>query len=199
MRPAVDHRPAILKTAAHLFAEKAFHKVLMGDVAARAGIAKGTIYRFYPDKESLFVAICLDWMDTLLKELRRAVASCRDGRSRLAEVIQRMLEHHRARRDFFRVSQRAEGFAALLKSPGFHRHRAAIRQLIAGIIRDGQARGEFRRIDAGIAANALSGMLKGFMHFDQRRRSTAALTRELLDLFSHGVSQGRGGSRKDPR
>ena len=42
----------ILEAAAQLFATHRYHEVRMEDVAAEAGVAKGTIYRYFKDKEA---------------------------------------------------------------------------------------------------------------------------------------------------
>src|SRR5690606_29685722 len=47
-------REAILAAALDEFAERGFEGARLDDVARRAGIAKGTIYLYFADKESLF-------------------------------------------------------------------------------------------------------------------------------------------------
>ena len=51
-----DKREAILAAASIEFAERDFHQVLMDDVSARAGVGKGTLYRYFPTKDELFIA-----------------------------------------------------------------------------------------------------------------------------------------------
>ena len=49
-----DRREAILSAALDEFAERGFEAARLEDVAKRAGIAKGTIYLYFRDKETLF-------------------------------------------------------------------------------------------------------------------------------------------------
>jgi AcrR family transcriptional regulator len=51
--PAV-RREAILDAALTVFAERGFEAARLDDVAARAGVAKGTLYLYFKDKEALF-------------------------------------------------------------------------------------------------------------------------------------------------
>lgn len=44
----------ILSAALEIFAEKGYHDTTVDDIAKRAGIAKGSIYRYFPSKEALF-------------------------------------------------------------------------------------------------------------------------------------------------
>ncbi|NBT62453.1 MAG: TetR/AcrR family transcriptional regulator, partial [Planctomycetia bacterium] len=44
----------ILAAAEVMFASKRFHEVLMEDIAIGAGVGKGTIYRYFKNKEELY-------------------------------------------------------------------------------------------------------------------------------------------------
>jgi AcrR family transcriptional regulator len=48
---------AILDAALDVFAESGFAQARLEDVAARAGVAKGTIYLYFPSKQALFEAL----------------------------------------------------------------------------------------------------------------------------------------------
>src|SRR5438132_9000863 len=51
---APERREAILAAALDEFSARGFAAARLDDVAARAGVAKGTIYLYFRDKESLF-------------------------------------------------------------------------------------------------------------------------------------------------
>lgn len=50
-------REQLLDTAAAMFAEKPYEDVWMEDIAARAGVSRGTLYHYYPSKRDIYVAI----------------------------------------------------------------------------------------------------------------------------------------------
>ena len=57
-RPTQDERrAAILAAALDVFAENGFAAARLDDVAQKAGVAKGTLYLYFPDKEALFEAL----------------------------------------------------------------------------------------------------------------------------------------------
>ncbi len=57
-RPTQDERRAAILTAAlDVFAENGFAAARLDDVAQKAGVAKGTLYLYFPDKEALFEAL----------------------------------------------------------------------------------------------------------------------------------------------
>jgi AcrR family transcriptional regulator len=54
---AARNRARILEAAALLFAERSPQEVTMDDIAKRAGVGRGTLYRRYPDRASIAVAL----------------------------------------------------------------------------------------------------------------------------------------------
>jgi AcrR family transcriptional regulator len=66
-------RRAILESALAEFAERGFAAARLDDVALRAGVAKGTLYLYFEDKEALFEEL-----------IRSAVAPLMDQFSRIA-------------------------------------------------------------------------------------------------------------------
>jgi AcrR family transcriptional regulator len=49
----LDKREAILEAAVDLFAERGFYGTAVPDIASRAKVGAGTIYRYFPSKEAL--------------------------------------------------------------------------------------------------------------------------------------------------
>jgi AcrR family transcriptional regulator len=69
-RPAGEHkaarRAAILRAGMHVFAEHGFEAARLDEVAARAGVAKGTLYLYFADKTALFEEIIRDAVAPLI-------------------------------------------------------------------------------------------------------------------------------------
>lgn len=64
---AVRNRAAVLEAAARLFAERGVAAVSMDQIAAAAGVGKGTLFRRFGDKSGLAVAL-LDARERVLQE-----------------------------------------------------------------------------------------------------------------------------------
>ena len=58
----------LLDAALELFAEKGFAATRSEEVAARAGVSKGTLYLYYPSKEELFKAVVRQNLSSLIAE-----------------------------------------------------------------------------------------------------------------------------------
>lgn len=70
-------RQAILDVALSVFAERGFDAARLDDVAARAGVAKGTLYLYFDDKETLFEEVVRGAVSPILERLG-ALASAPD-------------------------------------------------------------------------------------------------------------------------
>jgi AcrR family transcriptional regulator len=66
-RDAAENRGRILEAAAQLFATKAPASVTMEDIARAAGVGRATLYRRYPDRAAIAVAL-LDEHERALQE-----------------------------------------------------------------------------------------------------------------------------------
>lgn len=188
MRRPKDHRPAILSAAARLFRQKRFHEVLVEDVAAAAGVAKGTIYRFYRTKEELLAEICFVSLEELACDLARIARQPVRARVRLGRMVEGAARYFREHSDFFEVMQREWGQACLAKRSPFQTSRKKAREIYAGVIRDGQAAGEFRTVDARTAADMLMGMNRSMIHFGDSRLPPRRVAQLILEVFLGGIA-----------
>ncbi|NML72584.1 helix-turn-helix transcriptional regulator [Rhizobium sp. S-51] len=68
-RDPEERRAEILAAAFALFSERGFAATRIEDVAARAGIAKGTVYLHFPDKEALFTSLASGMASPLLARM----------------------------------------------------------------------------------------------------------------------------------
>ncbi len=89
-----QRRQAIVETAARLFAAEGFAGCEMERVAAEVGIAKGTLYLYFPGKQELFFA-CVDWGMSWMQQTVRAAAE-RGGESDPFERIRRGIREYLA-------------------------------------------------------------------------------------------------------
>ena len=70
-----DARPAeLLAAALALFVERGYANTRLEDVAARAGVSKGTLYLYYTNKEELFKAVVRTGLVSPLLEAREVIA-----------------------------------------------------------------------------------------------------------------------------
>jgi AcrR family transcriptional regulator len=152
-----EHRPQqIIEAALEVFGEQGLANARLQDIADRAGVSKGTIYLYFPNKEELFREVIR----------QTAVAAIESGEKTLAQGTPTE-----------QLCTAMRGYWNFVRSPVFRTlHRLVLGELhqfpdlaqfyadevvsrglrlLSGIIRRGIDTGEFREIDPTTAARML--------------------------------------------
>src|SRR5690606_11429617 len=87
-------RDRILRAALEVFARRGFHQALLDEVAKAAGVGKGTIYLYVPDKEGLLLEAIQHQMGVHEREIREQVASAHDPIDQLYRLIYLEFQHY---------------------------------------------------------------------------------------------------------
>src|SRR5262245_60579054 len=137
-------RDAILNAALEEFSAHGFEAARLDDVAKRAGIAKGTIYLYFSDKEELFQALVRSYISPVVGALERVThidAPLRVMAEQLAELFVREIVETR-RKDIIRLIL-SEG-PRFPKLAEFYYREVIARalQAVRGVLRRGVERGE---------------------------------------------------------
>ncbi|GAB3801496.1 TetR/AcrR family transcriptional regulator [Micromonospora zhanjiangensis] len=98
-RRRVDTRQRLFEAAVELIAEQGFSATTVDDIAARAGVAKGTVYYNFASKTSLFEELLRHGIGLLTEQFRAAVAGL-PPRPALAALVRAQLEYIRRYRAF---------------------------------------------------------------------------------------------------
>jgi AcrR family transcriptional regulator len=77
----------ILEAAQDLLVEKGYRDASMDEIAARVGIAKGTLYQHFPRKEDLVLALLEQHVERFTHTVDAAAASLLPARARLEQVL----------------------------------------------------------------------------------------------------------------
>lgn len=72
-REREDRRNIIIDAAERVFASKPFDRVNIREIASEAGISHATIYRYFPDQQTLFVEAFLRGVQEVLPRIEEAV------------------------------------------------------------------------------------------------------------------------------
>jgi AcrR family transcriptional regulator len=183
-----DKEQAILEAAARVFSGRPFHEVLIDDVAARAHVGKGTIYRYFQTKEDLFFAAILHSFDELSAALAVSLERETSPVRRLERIAREVLSFSWERRDLFalllsderRFPQREEEL---------EKRREAISRLVQETILEGIRRREFRGIDARVGAELFRGMLRAATWLRRRQETLDELVSEIVGIFTRGIER----------
>ncbi|AQA10821.1 hypothetical protein BV401_10340 [Streptomyces malaysiensis subsp. malaysiensis] len=85
--PRATRRQVLIKVAGELFNERAFDAVTTEMIGARAGVTGPALYRHFPSKQALLIAVLEDPLNELLVHARETAAEVTDPRKALEEMI----------------------------------------------------------------------------------------------------------------
>jgi len=179
-------RERILQSAAELFADREFDLVLIDEVAAHAGVGKGSVYRQFKSKEELYAAAVIDGFAELQREIRTALAGCTSMREQIATIVRHTVRFFWTRRQFF----------ALLRDPKalppsqerqYRAQRNELSRLISGVLDEAVRRGAMRPgFDTRIAAEALLGMVRGINRYGREYTTPDHAADIVTSIFLDG-------------
>ncbi len=188
----------LLEAALAVFAEKGFSAARLDEIAARAGVSKGTLYLYFPNKEALLEALVDSAILPRIERIERLVAGWRGSSALLLRAIARMvagvLRHERLVAFPKLVIAEATNFPAFAER---YRRRVIDRGvgLLGRIIARGIGRGEFRRVDPETTARLLLAPVlfaaiwqTCFARFDTEPFDPLPLLRAHLDIFLRGLA-----------
>lgn len=164
-------RDQIVDAALTCFARSGYHATTMADVAAEAGVSKGTPYLYFPSKEALFIALHDQWDCGLADRVQAAIAALPEpGRHSprrvlgvvAAAVATHVVEHAATCRVLLEARALAAhepGIAAAVQAADTRTHKQLERLVAAGI-----EAGEWPAgTDPALAARLLMAGLYGLM------------------------------------
>lgn len=192
-RRGADKRARILKAAVKVFAKKGFHETKVAEIARAAGVADGTIYLYFKNKDDVLISVFEENIDQLSARLREDLGSLPDTATKIRHIVRSQLGVIKARRDLAEVLS-----VTLRQSNRFLRQFAAPKfsdylDIIAEVIEAGQRDGEVRKdVAPRVVARALFGALDGLLLTWALGRSPASrLERAALqvaDIIVQGLS-----------
>jgi AcrR family transcriptional regulator len=157
VRKLAARRAAILAAARDALAEKGIAAIQIASVAERAGIAAGTVYRYFPSKTELVAAVVAGLSGEEIAALERAAAAAPGPLSALAAAIATFAMRAIARRRLV-LALLAEAVEPEL-SGALASYRRELAAALEKLIRKALEGRHLEQQDAALAAPALIGAL----------------------------------------
>jgi AcrR family transcriptional regulator len=152
-----DKRGRILSAARHLVSAGGFGEASIDSIAAHAGVATGTVYRYFASKNELLAEVVRDASHYELEIIKAVRASRASAREKLSKAIEAfMMRAIRGRRLAYVLV--VEPMNSGVGEVRLHYRRALI-AVIAQIIAEGVRTHEWPRQDPQVAAAAVAGAM----------------------------------------
>lgn len=190
-----EKQQQILRAAAEVFAARDFHEVLMDEVAARAGVGKGTLYRYFPNKDELYFATIFSGMEGLRAEIESQARRGAKLAATLEAIAGGLLRYFWARRPLLTLIHHYEHRLRGPQGGEWLERRTAIAKSIADIFREAARRGEIHHVNPRLAAELFLGMVRSANVYRTEKDRPERLGREVASILLDGLRNGKPKSR----
>jgi AcrR family transcriptional regulator len=156
-------RDSLLNAARTVFSREGYAASSVEDVAAEAGIAKGTVYLYFKSKEELYAAALLRDIRTLAGEARAQMAGVSSLREKVETFLRVRVEYCRMHEDFLKIYLAEYGGMCAKNSISKQMRRLQRDNLrhVASLIEAAMRRQEIRPVPAGPLAAKLFDIARG--------------------------------------
>jgi AcrR family transcriptional regulator len=163
------NRENVLRAARQAFAESGYD-VPLDEIAARAGVGPGTVYRHFPSKEALFEAVTRARVENLVADAQQRAAAAEPGPAFFGFLL-RLADEAAAKRDLPQA----------IAVPGALRD--AMHSSLGLLLRNAQNAGAVR---PGVTANDLVVLLKGML-VSLQQDPDPALRDRIVAIIADGL------------
>ncbi len=184
-----NKRRQIVATAAKLFSSQPYHKVRLDDVAADAGIGKGTVYIYFKSKEDLYYSLIAESFGELVGRVQSQLHS-HPGHfeTRLRLVIAALVEFSLQHPELFEV-MRVVGVPAE-KTP-LDDKRKEMAGLINMVIREGVEQGQCVDTHPEWTSLYLPAIVRATILYQQAPIDGNALIDHIVHTITRGICHGK--------
>lgn len=150
----------ILKAAIKVFAKNGFHNSKISQIAKEAGVADGTIYLYFKNKDDILIRLFEEKLDEIISELREDLEKVDDAREKFKIFVRKHLSTLESNRNLAEViSVELRQSHKFMKE--YHPEKfGEYLNILSLIIREGKEEGLFRSdVMPGIVKRSIFGAL----------------------------------------
>ncbi|RIL05414.1 MAG: hypothetical protein DCC71_10495 [Proteobacteria bacterium] len=203
----VQQRQRILDAARTVFFRDGFMPANLDEVAQRAGVAKGTLYRYFENKAELYVAVLSANGDAFERKMRDALEPGLSPAEQVRRTSRFYFQHWTAHREYFRIFWALENEPVIgeLPEPVVAQVTALWEQclrLLADVLERGAQGGAFAPHDSWEVANILWTLANGLIQSEEapaakrlRRTPLERVFEDAVELVLRGLEPAPPASR----
>jgi len=189
-KPEGDKRRRILEAALSVFAQKGYFTARVSDIANIAGVADGTIYLYFRNKEDIIASLFAHVIEGHMSRAKEEIASARTPRQKLLAIARHHFTALTERRDvaiLFQTELRQSTLMSRLSSKELRGYFA----LLSEVVEDGQKAGAFRpEIPRSLVVQSFFGALDEMVTswiLSPTHYNLVDLAEPVTDLFLGGL------------
>jgi len=180
----------ILNSAGAVFAEHGFYKATISQIAARAGVADGTLYLYFKNKDDILYQYLSFKTDVVFEKMNAAVANGTDAESKLRNLICCHLQEFQNDKNMAIIFQSEVRYLRDIESQVKDISKMYL-DLLSDIIEQGQIEGSMRQdLFVGLVKRFILGAVEGVISTwvsAHGRYDLTTMADPLVDLYMTGV------------
>lgn len=186
-------RSTILETSLQLFDQHGFHGVTVNQIVAASGTSKGGFYHHFQSKDELLFVIHDTFITYVLKEAGAANVIHTSPTAKIQAVIHSFVKVFDLYKPHISVFYQESNYLKPEYEERIKRKRDEFKNIIFGIIHEGQKSGDFRKeLPLEVTAMAVLGMVNWIYKWYQQdgRYSIDEIAEVYIDLILHFLLPG---------
>lgn len=194
MRRPSDKYQRILTAAIQVFAEQGFNQATISQIAKTAGVADGTIYLYFKNKDDILVHFYTQKAQQVFARFRKAVDQADSALDKLRNLIRSHLEEFQNDPNMAVAYQIETRQLRDFTSEHIREMSVMYRDIINEIVQLGQKEGTIRdNLPLGLVKRVISGavdeVINAWTHWG-KESDLVSMAEPLVDLFVHGIGSG---------
>ena len=181
----------LLDAAVRSFAQTGYHRTRVADIARAAGVADGTVYIYFENKEDILISLFQDLMKRFVEDLNSELTLCQDANEKLYRIISYHLTTLANRPDQARVTQIELRQIDKTINQGISKPLKIYFQLIEEVVAEGKEQGLYRKgIDPKTARKVVFGAIDEVVTcwvMSGKPYDLTALSEPVYNLLSEGL------------
>ena len=183
----------ILEAAVKVFARQGFHQSTVAQIAKEAGVADGTIYLYFKNKDDILVQFFSFRAKQVFESFREEVDRAQNSLDKLRNLINRHLAEFQRDRDGAIVYQVETHQNSRLAEAQIKEMSQMYRDIISEIVEQGQQEGTIRKdVYVGLVKRFIIGavdeVINTWLHSDGEY-DLVSMASPLVDLFVRGIGE----------
>ena len=184
----------IIEAATKVFAKNGFYQSKIAQIAKEAGVADGTIYIYFENKDDILISLFEEQMKAVLDNMTLQLTKIDDPAEKLeifASTHLDLIEKNKDMAEIIQVELRQSGkFMKEYKNERFLEYL----DIIGDIISEGQKRGLFRKdVIPGVAKRAFFGALDEVSRFwvlsSRKQYDIRTVAKQISGFFLNGIKK----------
>jgi TetR/AcrR family fatty acid metabolism transcriptional regulator len=183
----------ILEAAVKVFARQGFHQSTVAQIAKEAGVADGTIYLYFKNKDDILVQFFSVRAKQVFESFREAVDAAENSTDKLRNLVRCHLAEFQRDKDGAVVYQVETHQNSRLAEAQIREMSKMYRDLISEIIEQGQQEGAIRKdLYVGLVKRFIIGavdeVINTWLHTEEDY-DLVSMADPLVELFVKGIEQ----------